>query len=120
MSCASVRIRPAIGGSRRFRRSKARSRRSIRSTAVWSRHRRLRLLPEQLQSSDAGERQPGSSFKPFVYSAALQNGFTPATIVNDSPPEGEYQTELERVWRPENFNNKYWGFVSLRFALRSR
>jgi penicillin-binding protein 1A len=64
------------------------------------------------------KRQPGSSFKPFVYSAALQNGFTPATIVNDSPPEGEYQTELERVWRPENFNNRYFGFVSLRFALQ--
>jgi penicillin-binding protein 1A len=64
------------------------------------------------------KRQPGSSFKPFVYSAALQNGFTPATIVNDSPPEGEYQAELERVWRPENFNNEYFGFVSLRFALQ--
>ncbi len=64
------------------------------------------------------KRQPGSAFKPFVYSAALQNGFTPATIVNDSPPEGEYQAELERVWRPENFNNEYFGFVSLRFALQ--
>jgi penicillin-binding protein 1A len=64
------------------------------------------------------KRQPGSSFKPFVYSAALQNGFTPATIVNDSPPEGEYQAELERVWRPENFNNEYFGFVPLRFALQ--
>jgi penicillin-binding protein 1A len=64
------------------------------------------------------KRQPGSSFKPFIYSAALQNGFTPATIVNDSPPEGEYQAELERVWRPENFNGEYFGFVSLRFALQ--
>src|SRR5215471_2131285 len=64
------------------------------------------------------KRQPGSSFKPFVYSAALQNGFTPATIVNDSPPEGEYQAELERVWRPENFNNEYFGLVPLRFALQ--
>ena len=63
-------------------------------------------------------RQPGSSFKPFVYSAALQNGFTAATIVNDSPPEGEYQAELERVWRPENFAGKYYGLVSLRFALQ--
>ena len=63
-------------------------------------------------------RQPGSSFKPFVYSAALQNGFTAATIVNDSPVEGEYQAELERVWRPENFAGKYYGFVSLRFALQ--
>jgi penicillin-binding protein 1A len=72
----------------------------------------------QFNRAIAAKRQPGSSFKPFVYSAALQNGFTPATIVNDSPPEGEYQTELERVWRPENFNNRYFGFVSLRFALQ--
>jgi penicillin-binding protein 1A len=64
------------------------------------------------------KRQPGSAFKPFVYSAALQNGFTVATIVNDSPPEGEYQAELERVWRPENFNGEYFGLVSLRFALQ--
>ena len=64
------------------------------------------------------KRQPGSAFKPFVYSAALQNGFTAATIVNDSPIAGEYQAELERVWRPENYNGKYYGFVSLRFALQ--
>ena len=64
------------------------------------------------------KRQPGSAFKPFVYSAALQNGFTAATIVNDSPVAGEYQAELERVWRPENYGGKYYGFVSLRFALQ--
>jgi penicillin-binding protein 1A len=64
------------------------------------------------------KRQPGSSFKPFVYSAALQNGFTAATIVNDSPVEGEYQAELERVWRPENYGGRYYGFVSLRTALQ--
>jgi len=63
-------------------------------------------------------RQPGSSFKPFIYSSALQNGFTAATIINDSPVEGEYQAELERVWRPENYNGRYYGFVSLRFALQ--
>jgi penicillin-binding protein 1A len=63
-------------------------------------------------------RQPGSAFKPFLYSAALQNGFTAATIINDSPPEAEYQAELERVWRPENYNGEYFGFVSLRFALQ--
>jgi len=64
-------------------------------------------------------RQPGSSFKPFVYSAAFENGFTPATVVNDAPPDvGGYQAALERVWRPENFGGEYFGPVRLREALR--
>ena len=64
------------------------------------------------------KRQPGSAFKPFVYSAALENGFTAATIVNDSPPDVGYQPELERVWKPENYGGKYYGPVRLRFALQ--
>jgi penicillin-binding protein 1A len=64
------------------------------------------------------KRQPGSAFKPFVYSAALANGFTTASIVNDSPPDVGYQAELERVWKPENFGGKYFGLVSVRFALQ--
>jgi penicillin-binding protein 1A len=63
------------------------------------------------------KRQPGSSFKPFVYSAALENGFTPATVVNDAPPDVGYQATLERVWRPENFGGKYYGPSRLREAL---
>jgi penicillin-binding protein 1A len=64
------------------------------------------------------KRQPGSAFKPFVYSAALENGFTPATIVNDAPPVIDYQATLERVWKPENFGGKYNGETRLRVALR--
>jgi penicillin-binding protein 1A len=63
------------------------------------------------------ERQPGSSFKPFVYSAAFENGFTPATVVLDAPPDVGYQPTLERVWRPENFGGKYFGPSRLREAL---
>jgi penicillin-binding protein 1A len=63
------------------------------------------------------ERQPGSSFKPFVYSAAFENGFTPATVELDAPPNIGYQPELERVWRPENFGGKYFGPTRLREAL---
>ncbi|HVY64952.1 MAG TPA: PBP1A family penicillin-binding protein [Gammaproteobacteria bacterium] len=63
-------------------------------------------------------RQPGSSFKPFVYSAGLDHGFTPATIVTDAPPDVGYQPALERVWKPENFGGKYHGDVRLRVALR--
>jgi len=61
-------------------------------------------------------RQPGSSFKPFVYSAALENGFTAASIVNDAPIV-EASPELEREWRPENYDGKYRGPTRLREAL---
>jgi penicillin-binding protein 1A len=64
------------------------------------------------------DRQPGSSFKPFVYSAAFEHGFTPASVVNDAPPDVGYQPTLERVWRPENFGGKYFGPTRLREALR--
>ncbi len=65
-------------------------------------------------------RQPGSSFKPFVYTAALQNGFTPATIVNDSPIVIE-DASLEGAWRPENDGGTFLGPTRLREALyRSR
>jgi penicillin-binding protein 1A len=63
------------------------------------------------------QRQPGSSFKPFIYSAALENGFTPASIINDAPLNIGYQVELERVWKPANFGDEYFGEVRLRFAL---
>ncbi len=64
------------------------------------------------------QRQPGSAFKPFVYSAALDSGFTPATIVNDEPPDVGYQPALERVWRPDNFKGQYHGPTRLRIALQ--
>lgn len=61
------------------------------------------------------KRQPGSSFKPFVYSAALDAGFTAATLVNDSPIV--FEDSLERVWRPKNDNNTFLGPIRLREAL---
>jgi penicillin-binding protein 1A len=66
-------------------------------------------------------RQPGSSFKPFLYSSALEYGFTPATIVNDAPYVAK-DTWLEgQEWRPKNFDGKYLGPLRLREALyRSR
>jgi membrane peptidoglycan carboxypeptidase len=59
-------------------------------------------------------RQPGSAFKPFVYAAALADGFSPATILDDSPVEVE---DAGRVWRPENFGGEYGGPLTLRRAL---
>ncbi len=66
------------------------------------------------------ERQPGSNFKPFIYSAALANGFTPASIINDAPVVFEDRA-LEAEWRPENYSGKFFGPTRLREALvRSR
>jgi penicillin-binding protein 1A len=59
-------------------------------------------------------RQPGSAFKPFVYAAAMAEGYTPATLVDDSPVE---VVDGDRVWRPVNFDGEYAGVVTLRRAL---
>jgi penicillin-binding protein 1A len=61
-------------------------------------------------------RQPGSGFKPFLYSAALENGFTPATIVMDAPIVYD-DTGQERTWRPENNEKGFDGPMRLREAL---
>ena len=62
------------------------------------------------------ERQPGSSFKPFIYSAALEHGYTPASIINDAPVVFEDRS-LTSAWRPENYGGKFSGPTRLRVAL---
>ncbi|MBT3797860.1 MAG: PBP1A family penicillin-binding protein [Porticoccaceae bacterium] len=65
-------------------------------------------------------RQPGSNFKPFIYTTALKNGFTTASIINDAPVVFE-DAKLEDTWRPENDGGKFYGPTRLREALyRSR
>lgn len=67
-----------------------------------------------------GARQPGSSFKPLVYVTALENGFTPASIINDAPIVIE-NTGTGVAWRPENDDSKFTGPIRLRQAFyRSR
>ena len=61
-------------------------------------------------------RQPGSGFKPFIYSAALAKGKTPASIVNDAPIVFS-DTELERDWKPQNYSEKFFGPTRLREAM---
>ncbi len=62
-------------------------------------------------------RQPGSSFKPFIYSAALEKGFGPGTIVNDSPLFFDAGSTGSQPWEPKNYDGKYEGPMSLRTAL---
>ena len=61
-------------------------------------------------------RQPGSGFKPFIYSAALAKGKTPASIVNDAPIVFN-DAELERDWKPQNYSEKFFGPTRLREAM---
>ena len=61
-------------------------------------------------------RQPGSSFKPFVYAAALDNGYTPSTLVLDAPIEIDQGPGLG-VWKPENYESNFYGPSTLRFGI---
>lgn len=62
-------------------------------------------------------RQPGSSFKPFIYSAALEKGFSPATIVNDSPLFFDAGVTGGQPWEPKNYDGKFEGAMPLHTAL---
>lgn len=62
-------------------------------------------------------RQPGSSFKPFIYSAALEKGFTPATIINDAPLSFSAAQTGSQLWEPKNFDGKFEGPMRMRTAL---
>jgi penicillin-binding protein 1A len=62
-------------------------------------------------------RQPGSAFKPFIYSAALEKGFTPATIINDAPFFVPADKAGGEAWEPKNYDGKFEGPMRLRVAL---
>ena len=62
-------------------------------------------------------RQPGSSFKPFIYSAALEKGFTPATVINDAPLFFDAGTTGGQPWEPKNYDGKYDGPMTMRTGL---
>ncbi len=62
-------------------------------------------------------RQPGSSFKPFIYSAALEKGFSPATVINDAPLFFDAGTTGGQPWEPKNYDGGFEGPMSMRRAL---
>jgi penicillin-binding protein 1A len=70
----------------------------------------------QFDRAVQSRRQPGSAFKPIVYAAALQEGYTPATIVYDTPFVSS-DTETGFVWKPQNYSEKFYGPILLREAL---
>ncbi|MFN5445580.1 MAG: penicillin-binding protein 1A [bacterium] len=62
-------------------------------------------------------RQPGSSFKPFIYSASLEKGLSPGTVVNDAPITFDAAQTGSQAWEPKNYDNKYEGPMSMRKGL---
>jgi penicillin-binding protein 1A len=70
----------------------------------------------QFNRATQAMRQPGSAFKPFVYATALDNGYTPATVVMDAPLEID-QGPGQPPWRPENYGGKFYGPSTLRFGI---
>lgn len=73
---------------------------------------------DQFNRAYQAVRQPGSAFKPFVFATAIRKGWSPASIINDMPISvAGGKNEPLRLW-PNNFNNQYYGLVSLRDALK--
>ncbi|NIA53480.1 penicillin-binding protein 1A [Massilia sp. TW-1] len=62
-------------------------------------------------------RQPGSSFKPFIYSASLERGFSPATLINDAPISFDAGATGGQAWEPKNYDGKYEGPMTMRRGL---
>jgi penicillin-binding protein 1A len=62
-------------------------------------------------------RQPGSSFKPFIYSASLEKGLSPATIINDEPISFDAGQTGGQAWEPKNYDGKYEGPMTMRKGL---
>jgi penicillin-binding protein 1A len=70
----------------------------------------------QFNRATQSRRQPGSAFKPFIYAAALDHGYTPASLVNDAPIVFE-DPSMERTWKPMNFSERFFGPTRLREAM---
>ena len=74
------------------------------------------FLRSKFNRGTQARRQPGSSFKPFIYASALSRGFTAASLINDAPVVFD-DPSVEAEWRPENYSGKFFGPTRLREAL---
>jgi penicillin-binding protein 1A len=70
----------------------------------------------EFNRSSQALRQPGSAFKPFIYALALENGYTPSTLILDAPLVLEQGSDL-KMWKPENYGKKFYGPSTLRMGL---
>ena len=70
----------------------------------------------EFNRSTQASRQPGSAFKPFIYALALENGYTPSTLILDAPLVLEQGSDL-KMWKPENYGKKFYGPSTLRMGL---
>ena len=70
----------------------------------------------EFNRASQAQRQPGSAFKPFIYALALENGFSPNTLVLDAPLVLEQGSDL-KMWKPENYGKKFYGPSTLRMGL---
>lgn len=77
---------------------------------------KYRYGSSEFNRATQAQRQPGSSFKPFVYLAALDKGFTPATLILDAPFVQKDAT-TGKVWRPTNYSNEFYGPTTLRVGI---
>ena len=66
----------------------------------------------QFNRATQAMRQPGSSFKPIVYAAALDNGYTPSSVVMDAPVT--FKLSNGKIWKPKNYTDKFYGPSTLR------
>lgn len=69
----------------------------------------------QFNRAVQAQRQPGSAFKPIIYAAALDRGYTPATIIVDAPVS--FRMSRNKLWEPQNYDEKFMGPITLRTAL---
>lgn len=76
----------------------------------------LSFRKDEFNRATQAQRQPGSAFKPFIYLTALENGFTPSSIIDDAPVS-IYQGPGLPLWKPKNYGNRFYGPSTLRVGL---
>ncbi len=86
------------------------------SGRVLAMHGGISVQQSKFNRATQAKRQPGSAFKPIVYAAAMDNGYTPASIVLDAPVTVD-QGNGEGLWQPKNYSNEFYGPIPLRIGL---